>query len=387
MKKNPLFRFKTSLLCSFGGILLAASIGFIVYAASQGPNNPSANDEILYGTEGWSNKSDIYTSNDAYAEAKVEDGEYTKYLVAKGFGFTIPAGDVIDGIEVTMERKGTTGNIKDKSIRLVKGASVVGDDKASAAAWPAADVSVTYGTPSDLWGTTWTPAEINDPDFGVAISAEKFGGSGEKTAYVDHVVIKVTYSTPLPVTFTSFNASLKETKVELQWTTASETNNDYFGVERSQNGSTFLQIAKVKGSGTTSVPHTYTFVDDAPLTGTSYYRLKQTDYDGKFEYSDMIAIYYEKSFSSECIFRVYPNPCMGRCNIKLENCPKHKDQQITVALVDALGNMVYSQVPVRDETGSFAFSIDVNNNLKPGVYIVRATSETEKYQEKTVLSN
>lgn len=269
----------------------------------------------------------------------------------------------------------------------MKGGAVTGSDKASAAAWPAADVEVSYGGTSDLWGTTWTAEEINDAGFGVAISAQKSsGGGGQKTAYIDHIKITITYSSPLPVTLTSFTAEPENGKVVLKWTTASEINNDFFTVERSSNGASFTGVGTVKGAGNSTASKDYSLIDDSPLKGTSYYRLKQTDLDGKFEYFSIIAVQNE-TINGDCVFKVYPNPCMGRCGVKLENCPQNKDQQISVAVIDMLGNLVYSQVPVRDQDGSFDFSIDVNNNLKPGIYIVKASSQDENYEQKVIINS
>ncbi|NJL74217.1 MAG: T9SS type A sorting domain-containing protein [Saprospiraceae bacterium] len=75
----------------------------------------------------------------------------------------------------------------------------------------------------------------------------------------------------------------------MSWTTASEENNDYFQIERSQNGAKFEVLGKVKGAGTTVEPQTYNFVDVTPKAGVNYYRLKQVDFDGAFEYSNIVA--------------------------------------------------------------------------------------------------
>lgn len=193
---------------------------------------------------------------------------------------------------------------------------------------------------------------------------------------------------PLPIELISFTAVTvaDNTRVELKWATASEKNNDFFTVERSRNGATFEQIAKVDGAGNSTTVLNYSAYDESPLEGTSYYRLKQTDFDGKFTFSNLVAVNYKKSGTSPCTFKVYPNPCVGRCTVSLKDCPENKTNEIEVAVIDALGNKVYSQVPMRDEDGSFSFSIDVNNNLKPGVYVVAANSANEKYREKVILN-
>jgi hypothetical protein len=84
--------------------------------------------------------------------------------------------------------------LRDNSVRMVKGGAVVGNDKALTTAWSNTETIVTYGTDSDLWGTTWTPSEINDPDFGVAISVKGSGTQGTETAYIDNAMVTIYYA-------------------------------------------------------------------------------------------------------------------------------------------------------------------------------------------------
>lgn len=94
----------------------------------------------------------------------------------------------------------------------------------------------------------------------------------------------------LPISLLYFKAESKQEIIDLLWTTASEINNDYFSVERSANGESFHVISNIKGAGNSSSIQDYSCSDILPLAGTSYYRLKQTDYDGKFCYSSVVAI-------------------------------------------------------------------------------------------------
>ncbi|MFH1321570.1 MAG: T9SS type A sorting domain-containing protein [Bacteroidota bacterium] len=184
----------------------------------------------------------------------------------------------------------------------------------------------------------------------------------------------------------SFTATLVDnTKVVLKWITASETKNDYFTVEKSSNGFTFEEIAEVPGAGNSNTTLNYEVYDDDPLRGISYYRLKQTDYDGKFEYCNVVAVSYEVTTKGTCILKVYPNPCIGYCTIDLSDCKDNENTEIKVEMIDALGNKVYSTIPYRSSEGSFSFSIDTSNSLKPGVYIVRGTSFNEDYREKIIV--
>lgn len=105
--------------------------------------------------------------------------------------------------------------------------------------------------------------------------------------------------TPLPVELIHFKAHVKTNTVELLWQTASETNNDYFTVLKSTDGSHFHSIGTISGNGTSSIAHSYSFTDDDITYGTAYYRLKQTDYDGNYAFSKIISIAYtpEKLFA------------------------------------------------------------------------------------------
>jgi len=167
--------------------------------------------------------------------------------------------------------------------------------------------------------------------------------------------------------------------------TGSETNNDFFTVERSKNGLTFEPVAEVGGAGTTSSSADYVTYDDVALSGVSYYRLKQTNYDGQFEYFKIVAINLERNSDGSCVLRVFPNPCIGQCTIDLSDCKHNENADIKVEMVDATGNLVFSHIPYRDFDGSFQFNIDVGNNLKPGVYIIRGSTSTESYRSKVIV--
>jgi len=112
------------------------------------------------------------------------------YLKVTGFAFSIPVGATILGILVEVERYEGDTDVCDYSLKIVKGGSIGGTEKASVSIWPIAEAYASYGGSSDLWGLSWTPADINDPTFGMVISAI-ITGSG--VAYIDHIRISVYY--------------------------------------------------------------------------------------------------------------------------------------------------------------------------------------------------
>jgi hypothetical protein len=176
--------------------LVAATLTAIAPAAaqSQGPNFPSTVvDDPSTGTVTWNVPGNAAASDNVEAAAGGLLGAASHYLKATGFGFAIPAGAVIEGIQVGVERRGI--DVWDAKARIVKAGSIGTTDKAylggyPAGVWDFGEMVALYGGSGDLWGETWTPADINDANFGFALSA--FGGDG--LAAVDSISISVFYS-------------------------------------------------------------------------------------------------------------------------------------------------------------------------------------------------
>lgn len=189
----------------------------------------------------------------------------------------------------------------------------------------------------------------------------------------------------LPVSLADFYAQPGDERVDLIWTTLSENNNQQFEVERSSNGVDFSTITIVSGSGNSNSPKEYVATDFSPLEGTSYYRLKQVDFDGKFAYSSLISFISEGD-EGDCILRTVPNPCLGKCTFVMENCPEDPGTQIKFHVFDALGNIVYAQSDML-EPGTSSFAFDGQNGLKPGVYIVRGQIGEKNVENKFMLQN
>jgi hypothetical protein len=109
----------------------------------------------------------------------------------------------------------------------------------------------------------------------------------------------------LPIELTNFEGHPSNKNIELQWQTASEKNNDHFDIERSTDGKTFSKIGQTKGYGTTVAAQSYQFLDKSPFSGVNYYRLKQIDVNGQFEYSKTVSVEMRHSDKK---LRVFPNP-------------------------------------------------------------------------------
>ena len=140
---------------------------------------------------------------------------------------------------------------------------------------------------------------------------------------------------PLPVEFLSFNAALNDKHIALKWQTASEENNEGFEIQKSSNGRDWEILDWVKGNGTTSEINTYDYLDKTPFTGDNYYRLKQVDSDGQFEFSDIAIVRYKVS---GIVVEVSPNPSPGDVNVTVLNPQKEK---MSIDLYDSAGLLIW----------------------------------------------
>ena len=155
------------------------------------------------GNVTWSNPTNAGASDDARATVAMNSAlppiGVSYYLFSTDMDSSvdaIPSNATILGIQVDIERKKVAGlgNPKDLVLRLIKAGSMVGDDKASADTYPGADAIKTYGGAADLWGTTWTVAQVQASNFGVALACKSELGTG--TAGIDDIIVTITYSVP-----------------------------------------------------------------------------------------------------------------------------------------------------------------------------------------------
>ena len=169
--------------------------------------------------------------------------------------------------------------------------------------------------------------------------------------------------TVLPIDLTSFTAEPKEDHVLLKWTTASEENNDHFDVERSSDGVQFNAIGSLIGSGTSATAAQYMLPDRAPLNGLNYYRLKQVDLDGQFEYSDISTAFFRQKNGP---LTMVPNPGNSSVRVLLPQ----KAGAMIVQVIDATGRVVLAVPTSEDQVQLCTVS------LSTGLYSIQAlTSE------------
>jgi hypothetical protein len=160
--------------------------------AASGPRSPTA----ATGTS-WTSPTNAFSSNNSYATYNVASGGNSNYLDATGFGFSIPATAIVRGISVSIERKSSASNaLRDDDVYIKKSGCTdpCGSDRADTSTYyGTSDSSDSHGSSSDLWGKTWTAAEINSTSFGVHYRTHNYAGSSA-TASIDQITITVTYS-------------------------------------------------------------------------------------------------------------------------------------------------------------------------------------------------
>src|ERR1700674_1385656 len=125
------------------------------------------------GTVAWTNPGNAVSTDGNYATAKLNNGIVSNYLLCVGYGFTIPAGATINGITVKVTRATSGGTVTDAAVRTVKAGVIGTTDRSTGTPYTNADVVEAHGNAADLWGTTWTPADINNANFGAAFAAVK----------------------------------------------------------------------------------------------------------------------------------------------------------------------------------------------------------------------
>ncbi len=171
---------------------------------------------------------------------------------------------------------------------------------------------------------------------------------------------KVFASSILPTELNAFSAKQIENNIELKWVTQTEQNNSHFSIEKSTDGSNFLEIGQEEGQGTTLETTDYQFTDFAPSTGVSYYRLRQVDFDGNFTYSNIESV----DFIDKGKTAIYPTPTTGRLNIQP---PENFGPESDLMIFDKLGRLV--KVFTIDEDAEF-LELDVTD-LPVGTYFMK----------------
>ncbi|OGU75797.1 MAG: hypothetical protein A2V93_06155 [Ignavibacteria bacterium RBG_16_34_14] len=230
-----------------------------------------------------------------------------------------------------------------------------------------------------------TPTEPGTPTIGpitnATASADIIPGSVSLRQYnaaqnitVDGIRVTTTWNEIVPVELTSFTVATQNNGVLLNWTTATEINNSGFDIERKQENTNWNKVAFVNGNGTTLSEKKYSYFDGNLTSGKYQYRLKQIDFDGSFEYSNIVEIDIEVPSKFE-LSQNYPNPFNPNTTISY-SLPK--TSHVSLRVYNTLGQEVAALVNGIKEAGNH--KIDFNaSNLNSGIYFYKL--ETGNFNE------
>jgi hypothetical protein len=243
------------------------------------------------------------------------------------FHMSIPLAVTICGIEVQIEKDadgiGVLGtSVKDQTVRLVKNGSIVGTNKATTFSWPGAETTGVYGGNGDLWGTTWTSADINDHEFGIAFSAQLNSGltGAFLAANIDYITINVYYQhITLAPTLDFFKGSLERNVAHLQWKLQNHHEVAALAVEKLGFGNNWKAFHTLSSSEIENDNRCYD-VYDQQLTSTNTYRLKITDQTGITTYSGTITIKAKETVGIDITFNNRQNSITIQSKSPIQLC-------------------------------------------------------------------
>jgi photosystem II stability/assembly factor-like uncharacterized protein len=242
-------------------------------------------------------------------------------------------------------------------------------------------IGVGYGgivCQSTDWGTSWTSQNsgtarsLNGVYFTDSNNGWAVGESG--------TILHTTNGGIVPVELNSFTAAANGKEVTLSWSTATELNNQGFEVQRKFGSNDFVTVGSVKGHGTTTSPNNYTYVDKLIDAGKYFYRLKQIDYGGKYEYSQVVEVNWSP-FTTYKLEQNYPNPFNPTTTIGF-GIPEKVNVKLSV--LNILGEEI--KILLNEEKEAGYHSIDFNaSDLPSGVYFYKLVTGSYSSTKKMIL--
>lgn len=339
-----------------------ASVAYSNTVTVQSSSNASAGDQVSFGNESWIGY--VYDGRDNFS-SNYKGEIFEPVSFDESFG----------GSNTTKSTTGCDFQTETFSVRFkMKKTLSCGDYTFTIGADDGVRLSIDGGS-------TWLVSDYSDHGYRTLNSSstnltagsydfvlEYFeNGGGNRVTFSYNMI-----SCVLPVTWYSFEGAAKEGYNEIEWKTASEENNEGFSIERSNDGLSFVEIGWANGNGTTTTQHAYTFEDNQPLEGVNYYRLKQVDFDGKFEYSEIISITSIATNVKEEI-QLYPNPSREYVQVQTTS---NDDPQMQ--LINVLAGQVIE--PPYEGNGKFNLL-----GVPAGIYVAKIVVAGETYQERVIV--
>ncbi|MCV9385026.1 T9SS type A sorting domain-containing protein [Reichenbachiella ulvae] len=177
-------------------------------------------------------------------------------------------------------------------------------------------------------------------------------------------------NSPLPVVFSDFSLELINQTVVIDWITSSEIENNYFEIERSSDQRNWISIQRVNGAGNSNQELRYSIQDLHPNQGTNYYRIKQTDFDGSFSFSDTKSIYLTP------FIELFPNPAKNNINVAIRS-----SNYVNIVFQDLAGKQI--KLPVSQNNNQYSLN---TQHLPSGLYLITISTETYQVQRKIVIN-
>jgi hypothetical protein len=175
----------------------------------------------------------------------------------------------------------------------------------------------------------------------------------------------------LPISLLSFAAACTDNKTILNWSTASETNNDFFSIERSMDGTNWEFLANIYGAGNSNLLLRYAYTDNEPYSGITYYRLKQTDFNGQYEYFGPVSVNCESSPNISPSISYYPNPFTSEIMVDVQNLIS---SNAIIIVYDVLGNKILEKTFSSIDFQNHVFSLQMEG-ISTGVYTISFSTD------------
>ncbi|GAB4341155.1 MAG: hypothetical protein OHK0038_20800 [Flammeovirgaceae bacterium] len=190
---------------------------------------------------------------------------------------------------------------------------------------------------------------------------------------------------PLPVTLVSFSAKIVKDKVQLDWSTSSEYNNDRFEIQFSEDGVVFNNIGQLKGYGTSQVKNDYQFLDSSPIIGLNYYRLKQISTDGSFEYSEVISIYFSEDNLNGVQIITFPNPIVNKEEVNVEIRGMKPEKELQLKWMDMSGKVYLTKTCKTNKSGMLKEKLLFPSQFAKGIYHLVIEDGNKSFTKKILV--